>query len=115
MRRAIALLLLCLVPLQYTWAAASLHEHPGEAAAGELLHIGSHPAVPDPADPDRDGGAGQLDGDRGPHCHHMPPLTLLDSGFPAAVHAPARPAAISPGDHPSYIPPVRDRPPRDLA
>ncbi|MCC7259263.1 MAG: hypothetical protein IT486_12935 [Gammaproteobacteria bacterium] len=108
-RRAIALLLLFLVPLQYTWAAASLHEHPEEASAGELLHIGSHPAAPDTG-----AGGGQADGGDGHHCHHVPSLITVDSGLSAGSAPPGKPAAAPAGTHASHIPPVRDRPPRDL-
>ncbi len=114
MRRSIALLLMFLVPLQYTWAVASLHEHPDEHAAGDVLHIGSHQAAPDTADPESNDGTGQADGDHGHHCHHVPSPIILDSGLRIGVQPPDKPAPASAEAHLSYIPPVVDRPPRSL-
>lgn len=103
MRRAIALLLMILVPLQYCWAAASLHLHPGEVVAGEMLHIGGEPAAPDASGPDAD---------HGHHCNHVPTLIVPDCSLPAGITLSDQPVPALAGVHASHIPPVRDRPPR---
>jgi len=114
MRRAIALLLMILVPLQYGWAAASLHLHPGEVAAGELLHIGGEQAAPGAAESGPDADGGPADGDHGHHCNHVPTLIIPDCSLPAGITLSDQPVPALAGDHASHIPPVRDRPPRSV-
>lgn len=113
MRRAITLLLLFLVPLQYGWAAASLHLHPGEMVAGGLLHIGGELATPDGSGPGPEADGGPADGDHGHHCDHAPTLIIPDCSLPAGITLSDQPVPALAGVHASHIPPVRDRPPRN--
>jgi len=117
-QRAIAILLMCLLPLQYSWAMASVHAHPGDADGAAFLHFGGHPAG-DAAGSGGGSDAGQPDGDQGlHHCHHcqqLPSLLILDSGVPAGSAPAGRPEPAAARDHASHIPPLHDRPPQDLA
>jgi len=112
MRRAIALMLMVLVPLQYSWAAASLHLHPGEVTAGEVMHLASHLAHSDSASPGTDGDSSPADGEHGHHCNHVPSLIIPDCTPLAGIQPSGKPAPALAGIHASHIPPVRDRPPR---
>lgn len=114
MRRAIALLLMLLVPLQYGWAAASLHLHPGEVVAGELPQVDGEQAAPEGAKPGPDGDGGLADGDHGHHCNHVPTLIIPDYSLPAGTTLSDQPVPALAGVHASHIPPVRDRPPRSV-
>lgn len=110
-RRLLAIVLLVLLPLQFSWAAvASYCEHETSVDDGHLGHH-EHPhhrdAAPD-ADSDRtaDSTAGTIDVDCG-HCHgHCTGLLALPDGVPGGLttapprasadeaggaHAPARP------------------------
>ncbi len=116
MRRLLTLLLMCLVPLQYTWAVAGLHAHAGEPADGESLP-GTH-LVAATVGHDSGDSVAPVDAGEEPHCHfchHLPSLLLLDSGPAAGIPPSGRPAAGRAAHHASYIPPVRDRPPRGQA
>lgn len=113
--RFVALLLLCLVPLQLAWAGAlSLVGHPpGEASApgwhvhdeGARAHVG-HDEQPgeaaEPGDP--------LPGTDG-HCHASLPFVIAVSlPLPVVARASA-PAADAMRDFASRTPPLFDRPP----
>lgn len=110
-RRILAIVLLALLPLQFSWAAvASYCEHEASVGAGHLGHHEhpQHGAAPVDVDNDHsdDPAAGSPDVDCG-HCHgHSTGLPALPEGLPAGVstvaprasadeaggaHAPARP------------------------
>lgn len=111
MRRLLAIVLLALLPLQFSWAAvASYCEHETPVGARHLGHH-EHPhhgETPLGADSDRsaDPTAGAIDVDCG-HCHgHCTGLLTLPDGVPGGLttapprasadeaggaHAPARP------------------------
>lgn len=118
MRRLIALVLLCLVPLQLAWAGVqSLDGHPpGEpGVSGWHVHGDGdedHGHGHDDAPPGDDAAADGLL-DKGGESHFHPSLTLMVVAFyptPASAK-PASPPVAPPRAFASRTPPLFDRPP----
>ena len=88
MQRFLVLILLCLLPLQISWAAvANYCEHEQDKAAQHFgHHDDEHKAFSAKSDPDKQPGKFDLGQD---HCHMSVFIGLLND---AAFHAPAPPA-----------------------
>lgn len=99
MRRWLALLLLCLLPLQVSWAAVAdycTHEH-GRAAQHFGHHDEEHPASSAPSDdgPDRSAKLGH-------DCKHLSGFVGLVAEPCVATSPPCR--SVQPRDAPSVFP-----------
>lgn len=114
MRRFLVLILLCLLPLQISWAAvADYCGHEQEKTAQHFGHHGDeHKAFPEKSDPDKfnsDQQPGKFDLGHD-HCHMSGFLGLMNE---VAFHASALPAQPSLRcDERAYSSPALDKPER---
>lgn len=129
MRRLISLLLLCIVPLQFAWAAVlGVHGHVGGQAVGMSLHSHApghahHDAHPGAHDhppgahhhdcaahpPAADGGS--ADDHLGCHVHPVFSLIVMDLAVTPGIAACGGPIAHHPAAFVSRVPPLPDHPP----
>lgn len=118
MRRLVALLIMLVIPLQFTWAAVlGVHGHIGTGVAGSGFHVhahhhhheaGGHP------DSSAHGGVNCQDHDEGSHQGHVHPVFTslpMEAGWLMTEAAPSGPIPLQPTRFLSRTPPLLDRPP----
>ncbi|MBI5331107.1 MAG: hypothetical protein HZB71_10900 [Betaproteobacteria bacterium] len=110
MRRAIVLILLLVIPLQFAWAtAAGLFGHAGEdVALGVHSHGHDHPADIPLGDAEK---GHTDDGLLGSHCHPTCLTLLFEINLNVGAAQSEGPPAYAPTRFLSRTPPRLDRPP----
>lgn len=109
MRRFLVLLMLCLLPLQISWAALTNYcgHEPGKATLHLGHHDDEHKSFSAKSDPDQQPGNLNLGHD---HCHLSGFLGLLNE-VPFLASAPLAQPSLR-GDEPAYPSLALDRPER---
>lgn len=125
MRRYIALILMLIVPLQFTWsAAAGLHGHVGKDVVVAGFHVHDHHDVGQAThDATLSGEAGNSpmdtghddDGHHDGHCHHVLSLILPGTGLIPGQTQAGGPIPRPPAAFLTRTPPLLDRPPLAFA
>lgn len=109
MRRFLVFIMLCLLPLQISWAAVA--DYCGHEQGKATHHLGhhddGHEAFPAESDPDQQPGKLKLGHD---HCHMSGFLGLLNEAAFLASVPPAQPSLRC--DEPAYPSLALDRPER---
>lgn len=114
LQRFLVLALMCLVMVQYTYALPGVYAHTASAAGVTAFSAGNLPAAT-PAAITYAGEAWQDTGERGSHCGYcqeLPPSLMPGAGALPAIAPDEALTAADDSRHASYVPAVRDRPPR---
>lgn len=116
MRRAIAFVIMLIVPLQFAWAAAaSLHGHAGEVThtVGSHTHVHDHHenAHPDHGMPGERGAPEHAEDGHHSHVHPVFFPILMVTGLALDIALPGGPILHPPATFLSRTPPLLDRPP----